>query len=134
MTTDGFIKQCTEYFGDWKRWTIGLQVKAWAGSRSQSFLDAMWALVRDNREVNDGPPDVAFLQRHVDDAARSMKRYTPPPLALPDDSPAFGTVTWEDINSWPRVEDTAGDRWLSRREAGEALALVYARMSKKGEV
>lgn len=133
VTAGGFIKQCTEYFGDWKRYTIGLQVKAWATSKSQSYLDAMWGLVRDNREAVMGPPDMAFLNKYSDDAARAMKRELPAlPDSLPEDDPRYATVTAEEIAKWSPIEGGPGDRWLTHREAHEALEIVMEKLRRKG--
>jgi hypothetical protein len=131
MTAGGFVKQCTEYYGDWPRYTIGLQVKSWANTKSQSYLDAMWAMVRDNREASFGPPDLAFLNKHADEAARAMKRAEPQTPQIPADDPNYAHVTAEEIARWNQVDGGIGDRYLSRREACEALAIVYERLMGK---
>jgi hypothetical protein len=131
MTAGGFVKQCTEYYGDWKRYTIGMQIKSWADSKSQSYLDAMWALVRDNRAVEFGPPDLAFLNKYADEAARNMKRNQPALPSLPPDDPNYAHVTEEEIAKWSPIDGGPGDRYLSHREAHDALEVVMNKLRSK---
>jgi len=133
VTATEYLKMCDEYFGPWERPLIKRTVASYVGSKSGSFLDALWQVTRERREVEKGPPDLNAIMRMADDAAYSMRIAAKPSWPTRGELPpppglATVAITQEDIDSWPSVDGETGDRWLSKAETAQALAVVYARL------
>ncbi len=135
MTVADFTRNCVDYFGDWRGWAVRKPLEVWLSRRGETYMDVLWPLVRDNRSVNYGPPDMKCVtDLHVDVCDRldhlqaERAKTNQPPLLIAESSRITEVITAETIARWPRIEDDSGDRWLSKAESYKALGIVLAKL------
>ena len=142
MTVAEFLKASEDYFGRWQRITVRTAVQEFLSKRPPRYLDILWPLLRDSRSLNYGAPDMrSITDLHIEVCDRLEVTASSARQAVPSqrqieyaEQHAFQRpITQADIDSWSKVEDGPGDRWLSRSETREALAIVYGRLQAKDE-
>lgn len=137
MTALQFARECASYYGAWKVEAHAAAAASYVQSKSGAFLSALWEVLKERRDPKEGPPSIAVLLGLAGDAAGRMMKYQPPPLMPPPGErirdPGLGSkpITAEEIAKWSPIEDGPGDRWLSQREAHEALELVLRKLKEK---
>lgn len=120
-----FARRVSAMYGKSDGWAKEAQ---YAASKTNEFRAALLEVLEQKRPKEMGPPSVNDMMDLAEDAAKRMDAYAPPPLRGGPEAPA---VTWEMIKSWPIVEDSRGDGWLSRRQVSEAMGLIMTKLGGK---
>jgi hypothetical protein len=132
-----FAHRSVAYFGAYKpdAQYVSQVVSEYIVNKSGEFLDELWKLLVVRRPKGWGPPDLHALMELKEEAADNMevnrKRDLPRDAAqklLAGPVATRQPITQAEIDSWSTEDDGPGDRWLSREETAEALAVVMAKL------